>query len=130
MTKTEDARLIRLTAICLGFPEAVREEIGRHAAFLVRGKKFAYYLDDHHGDGIVAVTCRAIPGEHEALLASHDPRFFQPAYLGPRGWIGLRLDLGMIDWDEVADFVADSYWLAADKVRSRQVRGKSIADRR
>ena len=30
---------------------------------------------------------------HAALLNGGEERFFQPAYLGSRGWIGLRLDL-------------------------------------
>jgi predicted DNA-binding protein (MmcQ/YjbR family) len=38
-----------------------------------------------------------------------------PAYIGPRGWVALRLDIGKIDWDEVAELVAGSYRLAAPK---------------
>jgi hypothetical protein len=111
----EDRRLIRLTEIALALPEAARECHGQHASFTVRKKKFAYYLDDHHGDGIVAFCFRTEPGENEALLASDPSRFYGPAYIGPRGWIGLRLDVGEIDWEEVADFVTDSYCLAAPK---------------
>jgi hypothetical protein len=111
----EDPRLARLTAICLDLPEAVCEAKGQHAAFQVRGKTFAYFLDDHHGDGKVALTCRVAPGLHEALLASGEERFFKPAYLGARGWIGIRLDLGPIDWIEIGDFVADSYRFIAPK---------------
>ena len=48
-----DDRLVRLTEICLALPEAGRQEMGDHAAFTVRDKKFAYFLSDHHGDGIV-----------------------------------------------------------------------------
>jgi phosphoribosylglycinamide formyltransferase-1 len=40
-------------------------------------------------------------------------RFYHPAYIGPHGWAGLRLDVGKVDWDEVADFVCDSYRLVA-----------------
>jgi phosphoribosylglycinamide formyltransferase-1 len=111
----EDRRLIRLTEICLALPEGARECAGQHASFSVRDKKFAYYLNDHHGDGIVAVCFRTVPGENEVLLASDAARFYRPAYIGPRGWVGLRLDHGEIDWAEVADFVTDSYRLAAPK---------------
>jgi predicted DNA-binding protein (MmcQ/YjbR family) len=111
----EDSRLIRLTGVCLALPEAMRECHGDHASFTVRKKKFVYYLDDHHGDGIVAVCFKTMPGENEVLLASDASRFYSPAYIGPRGWVGLRLDLGEIDWDEVSDFVTDSYRLAAPK---------------
>jgi predicted DNA-binding protein (MmcQ/YjbR family) len=109
MTMIEDLRLARLSEICLALPGATRQELGEHAAFLVRGRKFAYFLSNHHGDGRIAVTCRALPEEQEALLALGEERFFKPAYLGPRGWIGIRLDLDPVDWDEVADFVTDSY---------------------
>ncbi|MGQ0804107.1 MAG: MmcQ/YjbR family DNA-binding protein [Actinomycetota bacterium] len=102
--------------ICLALPEATEERTGRHAAYLVRNKKFAYYLDDHHGDGRVAVTTRAAPGENTALIASNPDRyFFMPSYIGPRGWVGLYLDLGRVDWDEVDELVIDSYLLVAPK---------------
>ena len=112
---TEDRRLIRLTEIALALPEATRECHGQHASFNVRKKKFAYYLDDHHGDGIVAVCFRTEPRENEVLLATDAVRFYRPAYIGARGWIGLRLDLGEIDWEEVAEFVTDSYRMTAPK---------------
>jgi hypothetical protein len=109
----EDLRLVRLTEICLALPEAVRELMGSHAAFTIKAKKFVYFLSDHHGDGIVAVCFRTLPGQSDALLAAEPERFYKPAYIGPRGWIGLRLDFGEIDWDEVADFVTESYRLVA-----------------
>jgi hypothetical protein len=111
----EDARLIRLTKICLALPEASREIMGRHAGFKVRKKTFAYFLDDHHGDGIVCVTCKVMPGDNLALSKSNPKRFFVPAYVGPRGWVALRLDVGEIDWEEVRELVADSYRRIAPK---------------
>jgi predicted DNA-binding protein (MmcQ/YjbR family) len=105
----------RLSEICLALPEATRELMGDHAAFSVRGKKFAYFLNNHHGDGIVSVCFKTEPGENEVLLASDPKRFYSPAYIGPRGWVGLRLDQGRVDWSDVADFVTDSYRLAAPK---------------
>jgi hypothetical protein len=62
MTKArpEDRRLVRLTKICLTLPEATRDLCGQHAAFQVRKKTFAWFLNDHHGDGIVAVTWQGL----------------------------------------------------------------------
>jgi predicted DNA-binding protein (MmcQ/YjbR family) len=117
MTKTtsRDRLLARLAAICLALPEASRRDQGSHSSFLVRKKVFAYFLADHHGDGIVAVACKAPPGEN-AERATLDPeRYYIPAYIGPRGWVALRLDRGEVDWDEVAELVADSYRLIAPK---------------
>ena len=111
----EDPRLVRLTEICLALPESSRQDQGQHASFLVRKKTFAYFLDNHHGDGIVAVCCKVALGENADLAASDPARFYLPAYIGPRGWVGLRLDRGRIDWTEVTGLVAGSYRLAAPK---------------
>jgi hypothetical protein len=111
----EDPRLTRLTKIALALPESARQCHGQHAAFLVRKKIFAYFLNDHHGDGIVAVTCRALPGDNVALAAAQPARFYLPAYIGPRGWVALRLDVGKIDWVEVTELLLGSYQLIAPK---------------
>jgi predicted DNA-binding protein (MmcQ/YjbR family) len=107
--------LDRLTEIGLALPEVRRADSGRHATFTVRKKVFAYYLHDHHEDGIISVCFKMGPGEGEALVASDGYHFYRPAYIGPRGWVGLRLDLGETDWDEVAARVTDSYRLVAPK---------------
>ena len=74
----EDKRLARLTKLALALPEAQRQIYGSHAQFLVRKKTFAYFLDNHHGDGIVAVTCKVLPGENKALVEA------QPGAAGER----------------------------------------------
>lgn len=111
----EDRRLVRLTKICLGLPEAKRAVMGGHAGFSVRKRTFAYFLNDHHGDGIVAVTCKVLPGDNTALAASDPARFYLPAYIGPKGWVALRLDVGEVDWEEVGELVSHSYRLVAPK---------------
>lgn len=114
-TSAEDRRLTRLTKICLALPEATTYRQGSHAGFLVRKKTFAYFLDNHHGDGIVGVTCKVFPGDNTALIAAQPERFYMPAYIGPKGRVALRLDVGEIDWEEVAELVACSYRLVAPK---------------
>ena len=113
--------LERLLEICSGLPEATRELSGRHAVFKVRGRTFAYYLDDHHGDGIVGVVFKT--PANEGLIAADPERFYMPAYIGHRGWAGLRLDAGAVDWTEVADFVTDSYIAVAPKRLAAQLDG-------
>jgi hypothetical protein len=119
---SEDPRLTRLSRICLALPEATRELTGKHATFRIRGKTFAYFLDDHHGDGIVGLNCRAPWGEPRALIESDPERFYFPAYLGARGWIGVRLDVGRVDWEEVHDLVTDSYLRVAPKRLAARVK--------
>ena len=111
----EDRRLVRLTRLCLALPEAKRWYDGRHAGFLIRKKMFAYFLNDHHGDGIVAVTCKVLPGDNNALVSAQPRRFYLPAYVASKGWVGLRLDTGEIDWEEVSELVRGSYQLVAPK---------------
>jgi predicted DNA-binding protein (MmcQ/YjbR family) len=115
MTKSDDPRLAQLTTICVSLPEGMRTDKGDHAVFTVRKKPFAYFLNDHHGDGIVSVSAKALPGENTALAAAHPGRFYLPAYVGPRGWIALRLDRGKIDWNEVRELVTASYLQVAAK---------------
>jgi predicted DNA-binding protein (MmcQ/YjbR family) len=111
----DDPRLTRVSTLCLALPGASREDMGDHAAFAVRGKKFAYFLNNHHGDRIVSVCARAFPGENLKLIEAHPRKFYSPAYIGPRGWVGLRLDRGAVDWDEVRDLLTASYLQAAPK---------------
>ncbi len=117
----EDRRLTRLTKICLALPEATREVCGEHARFVVAKKTFAWFLNNHHGDGIVAVTCKVGLGDNERLVRAQPDRFYLPAYIASKGWVALRLDGGKVDWDEVAELVWDSYRRIAPK-RYRGVR--------
>jgi predicted DNA-binding protein (MmcQ/YjbR family) len=117
----EDPRLTKLTKICLGLPEAERRALGDHADFRVRGKVFAYFLNNHHGDGIVSVCCKAALGENIDRASREPRRFYLPAYIGPRGWFGLRLDHKAVDWTEVRNLVELSYCLAAPKTLSKAV---------
>lgn len=116
----------RMVEICETLPEAAWERSGRHVTFRVRKRTFAYLLDDHQGDGILGVVAKAAPGEAEALIAGEPERYYSPAYLGARGWIGLRIDVEPVDWEDVAGVVTDSYLLVAPKRLAQQ----AIAGRR
>ncbi|MGA7410993.1 MAG: MmcQ/YjbR family DNA-binding protein [Bryobacteraceae bacterium] len=110
-----DPRLKRVEELCLGLAEAATQRHGSHAAFLVRKKTFAYYLDNHHGDGIVAITCKVAPGDNQLLAKAQPERFYLPAYIASRGWVALRLDCGEIDWEEVRELLHESYRRVAPK---------------
>jgi hypothetical protein len=122
-----EERLGRVREICLGFPEA-EEEGEVHRGFRVRGKTFAWFLDDHHGDGRLALNVKAQPGVQEALVARDPGRFFVPHYVGHRGWVGIRLE-DRPDWDEIADLLEESYRLTAPKRLGAAVAGhKSVTE--
>ena len=115
MPPTEDRRLVRLTKICIALPEASREITGDHASFRVRTKTFGYFLNNHHGDGIVSVCCKSALGENVDRASREPARFYLPPYIGPRGWFGLRLDGEAVDWSEVKNLLELSYGLVAPK---------------
>ena len=118
---SEDPRLTRLTEVALALPEATRQIYGSHAQFLIRKRTFAYFLDNHHGDGIVAVTCKVLPGDNKALAEAQPDRFYLPAYIASKGWVALRLDGGNVDWEEVRELLLGSYVLVAPKRLAGQV---------
>jgi predicted DNA-binding protein (MmcQ/YjbR family) len=124
---SEDPRLKRVTKLCLALPEAVRAVHGDHADFRVRKKVFAYFLNNHHGDGIVSVCCKSALGEN-VDRASEDPiRFYLPAYIGSKGWFGLRIDRGSINWREVENVLELSYRLTAPKTLARAVEQRAAS---
>ena len=110
----------RVTAICARFPETTTFG-DDHVGFEVRGKRYAYFLHDHHGDGRTAVACKVPPGENTAMADQDPDRYFLPAYLGPRGWVAVGVDLADTDWDEVEELLADSYRRTAPKTLARQI---------
>lgn len=82
---------------------------------IVKGKKFAYVSNDHHGDGKVALLVKISGPDEQTQLIENDPaRYYRPAYFGD-GWIGIRLDLGDTDWDAVAEWLARSWRSVAPK---------------
>lgn len=116
-------RFEKLSGICLSFPGTVREDKGSHSAFRVSKKIFVYFLNDHHGDGIVGLWCKVLPGDNQHLIAASPQKFYMPDYVGPRGWVGLRLDRRTVDWAEVTELVRGSYAQTAPKRLARIVEG-------
>ena len=110
----EDA-LSRIREIALALPEA-REKLSHGAPgfFIDKGRFFAYFWDNHHGDGETVVIVKTSGVEEQAMLIEHDPdAYFRPAYLGPSGWVSIRLDHDDADWDRIGDRIATSWELVA-----------------
>jgi hypothetical protein len=112
--------------IAAGLPDAVCDRRGDHASFTVRKKTFAYFLDNHHGDGIVSLCAKTIPGDNLMLAQSDPARFYLPAYIGHRGWVALRLDTGPVDWDEVTELLTESYRRTAPKTLTARLPGQPL----
>jgi hypothetical protein len=106
--------LQRLRKICLALPDATEKVAWGEPTFRVREKMFAMFTNNHHGDGRVALWCKASREVQEILVTAAPDRFFVPPYVGHKGWIGVRLDR-KVDWDEVAALLTDGYRMTAPK---------------
>ena len=94
--------------LCLAFPGA--EEFESHGSPNYRarlgarkGKVFAVWALNHHGDGHVGLWLNTPALEQGRLLAS-SRHIFKPPYVGPSGWIGVELNKGM-GWKRICELV-------------------------
>ena len=115
-------RLEKLSNICMALPGSSTEEMHGHVAFRVGKKTFAYYLNDHHGDGIVSVCSKVLAGDNVRLIEASPRKFYMPAYIGSRGWVALRLDRATVDWSEVQELLRGSYEQMAPKKLLQQMK--------
>ncbi|WP_188237450.1 phosphoribosylglycinamide formyltransferase [Sphingopyxis sp. LK2115] len=110
--RSPDYLRARVRELALALPES--DEVLSHGMpcfGIVKGKKFAYFTEDHHGDGKIALLVKISGADEQAALIEMDgDRYYRPAYFGD-GWIGIRLDLGDTDWDAIAEWLRKS-WLA------------------
>jgi hypothetical protein len=88
----------QVRARCLGM-DGVTERLSHGSpSFFARGTRgrcFCMCMDDHHGDGRLALWLAAPEGEQDALISQDPETFFTPPYVGTRGWVGVRLDRGL-----------------------------------
>ncbi len=107
----DDPLLLRLRTICLALPQA-KEKVSHGMPSFYTVKVFAQFGAARKGDHYAEEVARSlvfVPDPEERSILLDDPRFFVPAYLGPSGWLGLRLGTAPVDWAEVAELVDMSY---------------------
>jgi hypothetical protein len=118
--------LERVRQLCLSLPETSERLSHGQPSFFIREKKtFVMYLDNHHGDGRLALWVAAPHGIQEALVESAPEHYFRPPYVGHRGWLGVRLDRGLA-WDDIAGAIEDAYLTVAPK---RLIEAAGLSDR-
>lgn len=114
---TPEALLQKVRELALALPAAEEKVSHGTPCFTVSGgKMFCYFSSDHHGDAITAMLVKTSGAEEQAMLIEAEPDlYYRPPYLGPSGWIGVRLDQGDVDWDHVAEWLLKSWRLAAPR---------------
>ena len=112
----------RLRKIIAAWPET-DERISHGSPTFWGGKKtFASFHENHHGDGRIAVWIKSDADTQEGLVEANPNLFFIPPYVGPSGWLGVRLEShvkdgseDVADWDVIAGLLEDGYRAVAPK---------------
>lgn len=94
-------------------PQAETKRVGQHMSLAVRNKRFGWFLVDHHGDGRVALNCKASAEMHDMLRELMPQHLHVPKYAGR--WVGIWLDLPKVDWRAVEMALSGAYQLAAPR---------------
>jgi hypothetical protein len=108
------AALDRVRAAALELPGTEERASHGQPTFFVAGKQFAQFRDNHHGDAKIVVCVRVSSPDEQAMLLETDPATYsKPAYLP--SWVSINLAANQVDWDHVADRIAQSWELAAPR---------------
>jgi hypothetical protein len=106
----------RLDELVAGLPDVRTEDAYGHRSYLLKNKRVAWLLVDHHGDDRLAVWVRAPAGEQQALVGADPGRYFVPPYLGPSGWVGALVDDACDpDWEQVGELLEQAWRMVAGK---------------
>jgi hypothetical protein len=100
------ARTVR--RIALSLPEAEERETWETATFRVRNKIFVMFSDRER-----EVWIKSNFDEQRALTQTDPETFFVPPYVGPSGWVGVRIR--SVDRDELLELVTEAWRLTAPK---------------
>ncbi len=105
--------LERVRRFCTALPDTNEKLSHGEPTFFVHGKVFVMFVNNHHGDGHVAVYLPVPPGIQAALIEQTPATFFKPPYVGVRGWVGIELD--RIGDDDLSFYVHLAWELIAPK---------------
>ena len=106
--------LDRVREAALELPETEERLSHGQPTFFVAGKQFAQFRENHHGDGKTVVCVRVSSLDEQAMLMEANPdTYSKPAYMP--SWLSISVAGDAVDWDHVADRIAQSWELAAPR---------------
>ena len=111
-----DPVLAELRMRALALPGAV-ETITFGRPWWRAGRVFAIYGGGTKGpEKVPHPHALLVPIDRDELPArQQDPRFFVPAYFGPRGWLGIDVDAPDTPWDEVGELLDAAFRCVASR---------------
>src|SRR5688572_8949188 len=85
-------QLERVRRICSALPETTERLSHGEPTFFVHNKVFIMFANNHHNDGHIAVWLPVPSGLQDTLIETAPETYFNPPYVGVRGWVGIELD--------------------------------------
>jgi hypothetical protein len=84
--------LERVRTLCLALPETSEKLSHGEPTFFVKNKVFVMFANNHHNDSRIAIWLPVPAGMQTALIENDPQAYFNPPYVGVRGWVGIELD--------------------------------------
>jgi hypothetical protein len=97
-----------LRKMALDLPESIEQETWGQPTFRVRKKIFVMLSEGEHEAWV-----KSTHDEQRALTFMDPETFFVPPYVGPSGWVGVRLRTA--NRDEMRELVTEAWRLTAPK---------------
>jgi hypothetical protein len=113
MPSISEKHLQRVRRICTALPECTEKLSHGEPTFFVRKKVFVMFANNHHNDGHIAVWIPVAAGLQPVLIETAPKKFFNPPYVGVRGWVGI--ELSEIDDKELESYLHEAWKLIAPK---------------
>ncbi|MGH9202961.1 MAG: MmcQ/YjbR family DNA-binding protein [Vicinamibacterales bacterium] len=83
--------LERVRRICFALPGTTEKISHGEPTFFVAKKVYVMFANNHHNDGHVAVWLPVPVGTQSLLIGASPKKYFEPPYVGCRGWVGIEL---------------------------------------
>jgi phosphoribosylglycinamide formyltransferase-1/phosphoribosylamine--glycine ligase/phosphoribosylglycinamide formyltransferase/phosphoribosylformylglycinamidine cyclo-ligase len=117
--------LDRIRSIAMQQPRAAEKlSHGMPVFFIEKGRTFAWFVDNHHNDGVTAVAVKTSGPEELAMLVENDPETYHyNKYLAPLGLVCIRIDRRPVDWSQIEARIEQS-WATAATPRLREQFGR------
>ncbi len=106
-------QLARVRRICTSLPGTMEKLSHGAPTFFTPHRVFVTFVDNHHGDGHVAIWIPAAPGEQEALIEESPGTYFRPPYVGCNGWVGV--ELAQVDDEQLGALIREAHRLVEAK---------------